>query len=988
MRVSVAILFILLIFFIPGISSAQNRIQNVEIKKIGTPFISNFDMTKIGGGMQNWSATQDARGIMYFGNNEGLLEFDGNSWRKYQVRNNSIVRSVFTGSDGNIYFGAYNLFGKLTANVQGELQLVYLSDQIQEELNFGEIWRILETSWGIVFQSFSSVFVYNKQLSTLTTSENINFSHQLNDGRILVGHNEKGLMELTKTGLVELSGGSIFANQSIPAIFNLPDGNMIVSTNLNGFYLYNGKTFTKWGTLSLNEAVAAQIYCGLQLSDYLYAIGTIRNGLYIFDQSGNILQHINKDKGMQNNSVLNLYVDNETNLWACLDNGIDLIEINSPVTQLFPEGEFGTGYVTLKHKGLLYFGTNQGLFSIPYSKLQSNSENQPQPISGTEGQVWNLQLIHDHLICGHHNGAYEIQNNSAKKISDELGCWKFLPLPENNHFIIGGTYTGLILLQENKATTPHFKFIRKIDGFDISCREFEIDNKGWIWVSHGHNGVYKIKLNDSLTSVEALEFYTTENGLPSNSFNSIFKIKGSVHVSTIDGIYSYSPRRNFFIRDDMLSGAFGSSKVNKVFETEAGNIWFFQDGRLGVLRANFNGTYNQEIMNYGGLEGNFFRNYEHIFQLQNKAYIISTREGFIHFDETNAGNFSKPFDVEIREVKSLQNMIIFAGNHLSDQTILASKQAENAIPFIPFKNRDLHFSASAITYSNQNKIEFSFWLEGHDDNWSEWSKQNYREYHALLGGDYTLHVKARNNFRVESRENTFSFKVGKPWYWNYFSLVIYLGLFILVTYLSVRTVNARFEKQGLIMREKQTQQLIEKEKQFEHERLIIEQEISQLKNDKLNSENERSKAELENKSKELASILMKISYTNDLINRTRTSLQKVSYQMVHEDSKKQIQRVIKNLEQELDHKEDWKKFEVHFDQVHENFIHELRNQFPELTPKDLKMAAYIRMNLSTKEIAELLNLSHRGVETSRYRLRKKVNLDKNANLTDFFMDIK
>jgi FixJ family two-component response regulator len=83
--------------------------------------------------------------------------------------------------------------------------------------------------------------------------------------------------------------------------------------------------------------------------------------------------------------------------------------------------------------------------------------------------------------------------------------------------------------------------------------------------------------------------------------------------------------------------------------------------------------------------------------------------------------------------------------------------------------------------------------------------------------------------------------------------------------------------------------------------------------------------------------------------------------------------------------DDWESFARHFDQVHTDFIKRLKEKYPQLSPKDLKLCAYLRMNLVSKEIAPLLNISVRGVEISRYRLRKKMQLHAEVNLTDYMI---
>ncbi len=105
------------------------------------------------------------------------------------------------------------------------------------------------------------------------------------------------------------------------------------------------------------------------------------------------------------------------------------------------------------------------------------------------------------------------------------------------------------------------------------------------------------------------------------------------------------------------------------------------------------------------------------------------------------------------------------------------------------------------------------------------------------------------------------------------------------------------------------------------------------------------------------------------------------------DLQSELKKMLKLVESDVALDKDWEQFSGHFDQVHMDFLHKLSEQFPKLSPNDYKLCAYLRMNLSTKEIASLMNISVRGVEASRYRLRKKLNLTTETNLTDFLLRI-
>jgi FixJ family two-component response regulator len=92
------------------------------------------------------------------------------------------------------------------------------------------------------------------------------------------------------------------------------------------------------------------------------------------------------------------------------------------------------------------------------------------------------------------------------------------------------------------------------------------------------------------------------------------------------------------------------------------------------------------------------------------------------------------------------------------------------------------------------------------------------------------------------------------------------------------------------------------------------------------------------------------------------------------------------VDRNITNEDDWKAFESNFEQAHEEFLKRIKKEYPNLTPSDLKLCAYIRMNLSSKKIAPLLGISMRGVENHRYRLRKKMELERDVNLTAFIME--
>ena len=248
-------------------------------------------------------------------------------------------------------------------------------------------------------------------------------------------------------------------------------------------------------------------------------------------------QQLNRDNGLQNNTVLSLNTDQSGNLWLGLDNGVDYIELNSPLSYISSDEGISTGYCSIVHNNMLYLGTNQGLFARPFNpSVHSNAENF-ELVPGTEGQVWSLKVINNKLFCGHHVGTFIIEGKKATQISEEPGGWTFIQLSDSPEFAIGGNYSGISLYH---FEANQWKFVQKITGFSESSRFLTEDKSGDIWVSHGARGVFRVSLNAQHDSATAIKMYGSKEGLPQDQLNILLNIGDSWYISTVDGIYSYN----------------------------------------------------------------------------------------------------------------------------------------------------------------------------------------------------------------------------------------------------------------------------------------------------------------------------------------------------------------------------------------------------------------------------------------------------------------
>jgi ligand-binding sensor domain-containing protein/DNA-binding CsgD family transcriptional regulator len=965
-----AFLFFLFLF--------NSLFTNAVVKNIGIPTIQNYPRSEYNAGTQNWGAEQGTNGVMYFGNNNGLIRFDGQFWDLHLVPNGSNIRVLhFSENQQLLYAGAYDEFGYFENDSVGRLVYHSLLPLVAEEdLNFGDVWKIYEGSWGIVFQTFEGLFFYKDgKIEVVKPRSDFHFSYYVN-GILYVFDRENGLLEYRNGFLKKIPSGSFFKRKEVWSMLPLNNDEILIGTAKEGLFHYDGMNLKPWDT-PVNELLKQyQIYSSLIVDGDHLAFGTIQNGLIICNKQGEVVQIVNRKKGLQNNTVLSMCLDLDGNLWLGLDNGIDYVEINSPVTLLQDYYDFGTGYTSILYKNTIYLGTNQGLFYCHKDKLSDPFLNSTdfKMVPNTSGQVWSLQVINGKLFCGHNNGAFLIENKVGTQFNEIPGCWAFHEVPGYPGRYIEGTYNGLELCTFENGTLKHDKHI---PGINYSCQELAIVPDRYVWVSHAFKGISLFRLNENLDSLQFVKLFTKEDGLPGDYFNEIKLMKnGTLLATTSEGIYQFDFRSNMFIRSAYYNNLFQNKTVSYIQEDDAGNIWYIcSNNEGGVLRFQEDGTYTNVTYPFYKLKGKFIGSFFHFNVLDNNNVLIALEKGFAHYNPSLVINYRRKYNAVLNSASYLnQNDLIYSGLRVGNQ------QKNMFSPEIDFKNNSLRFTFSGLFFEGNNETMFSYKMEGFDHDWSEWQSGPVKEYTNLPDGDFTFRVRVKNKYGVIASPEAFHFTVLPPWYKSMPALLIYFAFFVILIWLIVLLFVKRVERTRLKEMDLQKRRYLEKEGKLKNEALLAEKEIIRLRNEKL-------RAEMIHKDKELANSAMNLVQKNKHLNKIKSELLKMKGEIKEDLLISRINMIIRKIDKETSNDESWSVFETNFEQVHEDFLKRLREKHPDITPKELKLSAYLRMNISSKEIATLLNITTRGVEISRYRLRRKFGLERNQNLIDYILSI-
>ena len=433
-----------------------------------------------------------------------------------------------------------------------------------QDRNFSDVWDIVALTDGVLFRCSNKIFYYTKnQIRVFRPTSEWGFMGIAN-GKAYVQDYETGLWVFqTKNWTLLPTSTLISKNDPITSIIATGKDSVLISSLKNGIYEMVGQQIKKILTPNQGLFINDRIYAATLITQNRIALATNNNGVYIIDNTGNIIQRFSKKEGLQHNNVLSIFCDNEQNLWLGLDNGIDFIAFNSAIKQISPSQEDGAGYTMAIHKNQLYIGTSNGLFSAPLIDNLDKSYTLASfnKIPSTDGQVWSLSEYNNELLMGHHEGGFVIKNNNAIPFNKKSGNWNFVPLQtaNNSDLIAIGQYQGVSIFEKKHSTLTLYK---TIPSFEESSRYLVTDSKGNVWVSHPYHGIFKISVNDTSYPVKK---YDQQQGIPAPLNNQVFLLNEKIILATEKGIYIYHEALRIELsplRIDRLLNTSGSRSIS------------------------------------------------------------------------------------------------------------------------------------------------------------------------------------------------------------------------------------------------------------------------------------------------------------------------------------------------------------------------------------------------------------------------------------------
>lgn len=785
----------------------QLKETNVLIGEKGLYPLYNYSTKEYRALPQNWAITQDKRGIMYFGNNQGILEYDGVSWRMMKVGNETNVRSFAMDDNGKIYVGALGEFGYMEPDSSGSIRYVSLLPHVDKnELDFSDIWCTQSTKDGIYFQTDNKIFRWDgKKMKVWNAEKSFHRIFYIN-GHLFVRQREIGLMEITEGKLVPLKGGEVFADENIYAMISFPgetsggsSKNILLCTKKKGIYVLkpaaqnnpqgNPDFVLENFPTQVDPFFLENLSYHLIKTEVGYSVATVTKGAVIIDAEGNLVNFLNKDIGLQDETIYSQYIDASGNLWLATSNGISRIALKSPVTYFSDKsGPGGTLESMVRHNNTLYVTTKQGVFALNPGRVTNGNVLTPasfEKIQSINEECWDLLSFrskkYSTLLAASNGNIYSI--DAGKKVSAlfPYGPWVLHPSKFDSSRIFIGLPNGFASIYWDGTKWVDEGSILEIKE---NVRSVAEDQEGNVWLGHDFGAIkISFKNNGSGTrknnQTESYRYtkYGTTSGLPEGSVE-LEDFNGKILFFTAKGIYKAEGEK--FSSDNTFGSIFsdGSHQVHRVaLDKQSGKIWletYYKEKNkfeFGFMQKEKNGAYawvttpflpySDEIVNA-------------IFHDGNGITWFGGAGGLFRYDANEDINENRSFSSIIRKVTIGKDSTIFNGTSFDSTNISSLIQNPSLKYDFPFTNNSIIFEFSSLDFINERAEQFQYYLEGFDNGWSNWKRETKAVYTNLPEGDYRFHVKAKNIFNQESSEATYEFVILPPWYRTWWAYVLYV----------------------------------------------------------------------------------------------------------------------------------------------------------------------------------------------------------------------
>jgi len=753
-----------LIFPVVLIAMLAGTLRGELSQETGAYVLRNYTAKEYRASPQNFGFAEDRRGLFYVANADGLLEFDGVSWRPIHfATGSSVVRSVAVDGEGTVFVGGQGQFGFLKPDSSGVPGFVSLVDRLpKQDRQFGDIWRVLPTEQGVYFSSYARLFRLSPDGTVKVWRPVSNFGRALLvSGSIYVKTRERGLLVMRGDELTPLpggerfaaSGGSVAATAVRDAIAF--DGGLLIATGDRLLRLTDSgiEEFPTSADKYFSEKI---IYSLAMLPGGEIAVGTQTGGLILLNRGGSVGRIITRADGLAGDWITSMYTDNQGGFWLAYDGGGGLTRFNPGLTRF--DSRAGTPNVlcSIRQGNTVYAGSKAGLF-----RMTASGADLPRftAIAGIDVPVWALVAFRGDLLATTDRGVYLVSGEKATRILETRQGVLDASVSVHDPDEVYAASKNLVFALRRDSKTWQKTAEVQIPGQEV--RTVLEDSDGTVWATTPDT-IWRIDFRQQPVKPEA---FGADTGVPGGG-QVIFGQRLGDHLvfGTSKGLRRYSQQEKRFVPDASLGSEFadGSRNVLRVFDDPTGNVWVTGNGYHELLLKQ-PGGYKRvpSPLIHAGIDEVISMS----FDADGTAWASGLDLIFYRWERALAGNPDQGFKVLTRSVQTGDGKSIVYGGFGGPSSVR-----------LPYSSNALRFEFAAPFFEQPEAVDYQVFLEGSDSAWSSWSHESHKDYNNLREGSYAFHVRARSPHGTVSEETGYSFGVHPPWYRTWWAYSIYAVL--------------------------------------------------------------------------------------------------------------------------------------------------------------------------------------------------------------------
>jgi class 3 adenylate cyclase len=714
-----------------------------------------------GASPQNWAIAEDPRGVMYFGNTLGVLEFDGVFWRLIRVTDGSAVRSLAVDANGRIYVGGRGVFGYLEPDARGGTRFVPIEIP-KRDSDFLDVWNVVPTSAGVYFGSDFKIFFRTNsgQIKVWRSSKRF--------GRIFAAYGElfativdKGVLRLQDDDFVAGPTG----DSSLSPRVAFASGERPLLASRQGLFNFSLSEITPFGNGASDYIHQNEANSIWQLSTGDVAVGTSIGGLVLLDRQGQLERIIRKQSGLPDDRINAIFEDRRHAVWLATDNG--LARFTTSLSS-FPETEGIHGGVISEARfaGTMYAGTILGAFRMRSSPGVDPSFDE---VRNLHERIFVMAAEAGELFAGGDRGLYRIRGTDAEPVGPaDIGVVYDINSSRRDSSVF---YTaGLDGVRMWRRVGQGWK---SSEPMGIKGQEFRTaaeDADGTVWATTSVS-IWHI---DFSTEPARLQQFGAGDGIPAG-FKSAYLFRGHVVFATDKGLLKVSDKTNRFVPDPELGAQYadGSQVVSILREDADGDVWISGDGYQDLLEKTANGfrPFAFPLIQTGA-------------KLLFSLFLDPHGTSWASDDNGVFYRLEKPnLKEQRRELPVLLRRVAVVGQ--KDALYDGDAPLGNAIS-LPHRDNALRFEYSAPFYDAPSALEYQYQLDGNEKEWSDWTTETHKEYTNLFEGDYRFHVRVRDPHGTIGGVASFPFKVFPPFYRTWWAYLAYVSVFLFAGWLILR----------------------------------------------------------------------------------------------------------------------------------------------------------------------------------------------------------